>query len=82
MKQRPPDADDPTSEEQPPEFDGTATDRLGAAYRVQVATNSESTHCATQATPALTPEVPQPKPLAEGFDPDATGVFVLPKIGP
>lgn len=42
MAQRPPDKDDPTSEEQALEFDGTHTDQLDDTYRLRVVKASES----------------------------------------
>jgi hypothetical protein len=98
MKQRPPDSDDPTAEEEPPEFDGTATAPLGDAYRVRVVTASESANepagsttranakSATDQFEAVQKTLKlaarEPKPLTEsGHDPEATGVFLLPKIG-
>jgi hypothetical protein len=44
MVQRPPDSEDPTSEEEVPEFDGTATDPLDDTYRFRLVTASESPH--------------------------------------
>lgn len=38
----PPDADDPTAEEQAPECDGSSTDQLDDTYRLRVASASES----------------------------------------
>jgi hypothetical protein len=42
MMQRPPDEDDPTSEEEVPEFDGTHTDQLNDTYRLRIVAASES----------------------------------------
>jgi hypothetical protein len=42
MAQRPPDSDNPTSEEEALEFDGTHTDQLDDTYRLRVVTASES----------------------------------------
>ena len=42
MVQRPPDEDDPTSEEEALEFDGTHTDQLDDTYRFRVVAASES----------------------------------------
>jgi hypothetical protein len=42
MVQRPPDSDDPTSEEEALEFDGSPTDQLDDTYRLRVVTASES----------------------------------------
>ena len=42
MVQRPPDKDDPTSEEEALEFDGTHTDQLDDTYRLRVVVASES----------------------------------------
>jgi hypothetical protein len=42
MVQKPPDSDDPTSEEEALEFDGTDTDQLDDTYRLRVVTASES----------------------------------------
>lgn len=42
MVQPPPDSDDPTSEEEALEFDGTPTDQLDDTYRVHVVAASES----------------------------------------
>ena len=42
MVQRPPDKDDPTSEEEALEFDGTHTDQLDDTYRLRVVAASES----------------------------------------
>ncbi len=96
MKQRPPISDDPTSEEEAPEFDGTVTVRLDDTYRVRVATTSERADepgsFATKEdgtagrlkaleNAARNLAAREPKPLkASGDEPDATGVFVLPKI--
>jgi hypothetical protein len=44
MVQRPPDSDDPTSEEEVLELDGSHTDQLDDTYRVRVVTSSESDH--------------------------------------
>ena len=41
MVQRPPDDDDPTAEEEAPEFDGSGTDQLDDTYRSQIAVSSE-----------------------------------------
>jgi hypothetical protein len=41
MVQRPPDSEDPTSEEEAIEFDGTHTDQLDDTYRLRVVTASE-----------------------------------------
>ena len=81
MKQRPPDSDDPTVEEEPPEFDGTATAPMGDAYRVRVVTASESANEPAGSTTRA--NAPAPKPLTESdYDPEATGLFALPKIDP
>jgi len=42
MNQRPPDGDDPTSEEEALDFDGTHTDQLDDTYRLRVVAASES----------------------------------------
>jgi len=42
MVQRPPDDEDPTSEEEAIEFDGTHTDQLDDTYRLRVVLTSES----------------------------------------
>jgi len=42
MVPRPPDADDPTSEEEALDFDGTSTDQLDDTYRLRVVMASES----------------------------------------
>ena len=42
--QRPPEDDDPTSEEEVPEFDGTHTDQLDDKYRSRIAAGSERPH--------------------------------------
>jgi hypothetical protein len=42
MVQRPPDDEDPTGEEELPEFDGTHTDQLDDTYRLRVVVSSES----------------------------------------
>jgi hypothetical protein len=42
MVQRPPDNEDPTIEEEAPEFDGTSTDQLDDTYRLRVVAASES----------------------------------------
>ena len=42
MVQRPPDEDDPTSEEELPEFDGAGTDQLDDTYRLRIVAASES----------------------------------------
>ena len=42
MVQRPPDEDDPTSEEEIFEFDGTGTDQLDDTYRFRIVAASES----------------------------------------
>jgi hypothetical protein len=42
MVQRPADGDDPTSEEEVPDFDGTHTDQLDDTYRLRIVTSSES----------------------------------------
>ncbi len=42
MVQRPPDSEDPTSEEEALEFDGTHTDQLDDTYRLRVVAASES----------------------------------------
>jgi hypothetical protein len=86
MTQRPPASHDPTSEEPAPEFDGTRTDQLDDAYRLRVVTNSE--RAKNTARQRRAPEMPapnlaarEPTPLMEpGYDPDATGVFLKPKI--
>ena len=44
MVQKPPDSEDPTIEEEVPEFDGTHTDQLDDTYRFRVVTASESDH--------------------------------------
>jgi hypothetical protein len=44
MVQRPPDSEDPTTEEEAPEFDGAQTDQLDDTYRFRVVTASESGH--------------------------------------
>jgi hypothetical protein len=93
MKQRPPGSDDETSEEQAPDFDGTATLQLDDTYRVRVVTASEANDVlgtdADGATdrhkslesPALDLAAREPQLLEEsGCDADATGQFVLPKI--
>jgi hypothetical protein len=41
MVQGPPETDDPTGEEEAPEFDGTHTDQLDDTYRFRVVTASE-----------------------------------------
>jgi len=41
MVQRPPDNEDPTSEEEALQFDGTQTDQLDDTYRLRVVTASE-----------------------------------------
>jgi len=42
MAQRPPDGEDPTSEEEALEFDGSHTDQLDDTYRFRVVASSES----------------------------------------
>lgn len=42
MVQRPPESQDPTSEEEALEFDGTSTDQLDDTYRFRVVAASES----------------------------------------
>ena len=42
MAQRPPDSEDPTSEEEAIEFDGSHTDQLDDTYRFRVVASSES----------------------------------------
>ena len=91
MKQRPPKSDDATSEEQAPEFDGTSTLQLDDTHRVRVVTASESV-AGTIGFPSGTTNRKEttnrvralelaPTPLTESDnDPDATGVFVVPKI--
>ena len=90
MKQRPPNSDDPTSEAQPPEI-GRATAQLDDTCRARVVTASESangtigfptgTTNRKETTNRFRALEPAPEPLTESRnDPDATGVFVLPKI--
>lgn len=42
--------DDPTAEEEIPEFDGTSTDQLGDRYRIVVAVASEAASSSLDAT--------------------------------
>jgi hypothetical protein len=91
MKQRPPKSDDATSEEQAPEFDGTSAHQLDDTYRVNVLAAGESA-TGTIGFPSGSTNRKEttnrvralelaPTPLTEsGNDPDATGVFVVPKI--
>ena len=85
MVQRPPDEDDPTSEEEALEFDGTHTDQLDDTYRFRVVASSESANGAVgfdDRGPAqwkwITELGPASSDATGTFD--ATGVFEKPKI--